>query len=164
MKKIIFLFAFVFLAAISFGQGQLSILKLTKHFHITGNHAAAGVADSAIFIIQPEWDYSVQIWPHLAASADSIYSTVKAYQCNSDGTNVWSPIPKFNDNAAYTTAVFDTLVTANATNGAYWIKNMEEFMGVRLKIVITTLAKTNEDNDYTIYLIAKPSGTIAQIR
>jgi hypothetical protein len=164
MKKLVFLLAFIFVTAISFGQSQPSILKQTKHFHITGNHAAAGVADSMIVVLQPDWLYSVQVWPHLAASADSIYSTVKLYQTNSDGVNAWSAI-RINDNALYTASVFDTLVTGNATNGAFWLYKAEDkFTGVRMKLVITTLAKTNEDNDYTIYFIAKPAGTLAQIR
>lgn len=164
MKKICLFVILIFMAAVSFGQGMPSIYKVTDHFHITGNHAAAGVADSTIIKMQAGWDYSIQVWPHLAVSADSIYSTIKLYQTNSDGINAWSAI-RINDNALYTTSMFDTLVTANATNGAFYLFSADEFEGVRMKIVITTLAKTNEDNDYTIYFVAKPSGqALTQIR
>jgi hypothetical protein len=155
MKKLFVLIAFLMIAVIAMGQN--SITKEKRSITLTSSYVTAG-SDSAIFVLQPQNDWSIQIKPRLGASADSIYTSVRIFVSNSDGDPVWTAI---NCNDTYT-ATTDTLVTANAslTTYAAWKKDCpSEFYNVRLKVLLTCLDNTNEDNYYYVYFVAKPNVT-----
>jgi hypothetical protein len=171
MKKFFyFLFAFVFLAI----SAQAQVAVKTKYSKtVIGNQAAAGVVDTTVIALDPQNDYSIQIRPRLggltlvpATPADSIYTSVKLYVSNSSADPSWTQIAC---NDTYTTgapALADTLVTANAslsTFAAWKIPTQTDFAHARLKVVLTTLAKTNETNYYYIYFVAKPANAYSHM-
>ena len=155
MKKIILLLIFGLFMGLTYGQ---SIMKQRVARTITlATDVAAGTLDSVVFKINPLWEYSVQVRPVLGAGADSIYTSIRTFVSNSDSYAGWTEI-RCNDNALYTAVKGDTLVTANATLNGAWMFNPDPILWryVRLKLLLTILAKTNEDNRYDFYLVAKP--------
>lgn len=163
MKKIIFLLAFILMASLTYGQS--SIVKQFTKKTLTSSFAAAG-SDSVTYVVQANQDWSLQIFPKLAAGCDSIYTSVKVYVSNSDGANTqttdlgtnWTLI-RVNDNALYTTSKADTLVTTNASaNGNAWLYAATDgFAYVRIKVVMLCLDNTNEDNVYYLNFVTKPA-------
>lgn len=163
MKKIVFLLAFILMASLTYGQN--SVIKQFSKKTITSDYALTG-KDSVTYVLQANQDWSLQILPKLAAGCDSIYTSVKVYVSNSDGANTqstdlgtnWTLI-RVNDNVAYTTSKADTLVTTNATaNGNAWKYDAaDDFVNVRIKVVLLCLDNTNEDNVYYINFVTKPA-------
>ena len=162
MKKIIVCLAFVLMASSLIGQQ--SVVKVFNLKTITSDDQLAG-KDSVTYVLQAQQDWSLQIRPKLGTGCDSIYTSVRVFVSNSDGVNTqtgdlgteWTEI-RVNDNALYTTSIGDTLVTANATS-AYraWLVEKSDFGQVRIKVLLTCLDNTDEDNLYYMVFVTKPS-------
>jgi hypothetical protein len=125
---------------------------------LLGNAAAAGAKDSITITVNPMWDISMQVFPVFCTTpvaGDSIYVSLKAFVSNSLADEVWSPLVGFND--TYSTVYGDTLlIKTTIPTQSVWRYSKTEFPNARLKVLFTTLAKTNENNIYKIYFIAKP--------
>jgi hypothetical protein len=151
MKRIIFLTLFILIGFVA--SAQNSMLKTRWIKTLTSSYSSAGT-DSVVFSLQPNWGYALQIRPTLGSGCDSIYTSVKMYVSNSDGDAAWTPIADINDTY---TASSDTLVTANSVLNAAWMTYATTFQYVRVKVVLLCLDNTNEDNQYRVYLVAKPT-------
>ena len=160
MKKVFILCTLLMFAVAMSAQSGQTILKQTVSKTLTASYAAIA-KDSVTFEIQSLRDISIQIKPTLAAGADSVYTTVKAYVSNMDGSTAtsWTPI-YCND----TYDVFgDTLLRANAAvaNNA-WSISKTSLSNVQIKFIITNLDNTNEDNVFKFYYVAKPAYTFSR--
>jgi len=136
MKKVFVLCTLLMFALAVSAQSGQTILKQTVSKTLTASYAAI-TKDSVTFEIQSLRDVSIIITPVLGAGCDSIYTTVKAYVSNDDSGVGWAPL-QFN--ADYSTVMFDTLRTVNATtNGNDWIINKTSLGNVKMKIIMTSI-------------------------
>lgn len=159
MKKVFVLFALLMFALAMSAQSGQTILKQTVSKTLTASYTAIA-KDSVTFEIQSLRDVSILISPALGAGCDSIYTTVKAYVSNDDGGVGWAPLQFNND---YSTKMFDTLRTVNATtNGNDWIISKTSLGNVKLKIIFRNIDNTNEDNIFRFYYVAKPAYTFSR--
>ena len=159
MKKIFVLCTLLMFAISVSAQSGQTILKQTVSKTLTATYTALA-KDSVTFEIQSLRDVSIVVKPTLGAGCDSIYTTIKAYISNDDSGVAWAPL-QFN--ADYSTKMFDTLRTVNATTGNNaWTISKTSLGNVKIKLIIKNLDNTNEDNVFKFYYVAKPAYTFSR--
>lgn len=159
MKKIFVLCTLLMFAVAVSAQSGQTILKQYVSKTLTATYTALA-KDSVTFEIQSLRDVSIQVKPVLGAGCDSIYTTIKAYVSNDDSGSGWTPL-QFN--ADYSTKMFDTLRTVNATTGNNaWSISKTSLGNVKIKIIIKNLDNTNEDNVFKFGFVAKPAYTFSR--
>ena len=134
MKRLITIMLFCLFVVFAYGQSATVLSQ--EYTALTLN----GVANDTMEFnrIQGEYDVSIQLFPALAGSGDSLDFSHVIYQSNSLGDAVWTALSSA-----------DTVSTATDSDGIYAISN---FTGVRLRAILTGISiDTVTVTPYTVY-------------
>ena len=140
MKKLLTLILCLFVVLVLNAQrGQTVIKYKMDAVTLYGKKALTDNADTTVFpLIHGEYDVSVQLWPALSGSGDSLNFSFYPQLSASYADDAWT-----------TTSAADSVDTATDSDGIIWYADMKP---LRLRIIYTGLSyDTCTVQPYAVY-------------